>query len=154
LLALARAGVGDGDTPCLPRTRSLDGPRARADYGAAFGRVAGIEDDEAGVIDPAIGIFKTAREDAWRQRPAWSIGGKIEAARGWQSPPTTQMIVEEQPGAQHPSGPQARLMRQDKAQGPHDVRRNRPYHLALGEGLSYQPEIELLKVAQAAVDQL
>ena len=29
-----------------------------------------------------------------------------------------------------------------------------PYHLALGESLPHQPEIELLKVAQAAVDEL
>src|SRR5262249_1445992 len=132
----------------------LDKPWARAEAGPAVGCVTGIENDGAGLVDRGSGILKAGREDAGLQRPACGIAGKIEDGRGWQSPPTAQVIVKEQPGAQHPSGPQACLMRQDKAQGPHDVRRYSPYHLALGEGLSHQPEIELPKVAQPAVDQL
>ena len=45
-------------------------------------------------------------------------------------------------------------MRHDEVQRTHDVRRGGQQHLALHERLAHQREVELLEVAQAAVDQL
>ena len=72
-----------------------------------------------------------AKTPGFSGAPALSVG-EIEHAGAGQALPAAQVIVEEEPGAQHPGGPQARLIRQHEAQGPHDVRRDCPQHLALG----------------------
>ena len=85
--------------------------------------------------------------------PAPSVR-QIEHAGAGQALPAAQVVVEEQAerAASRPAaGP---LMRQHEAQRPHDVRRDAPQHLALGQRLAHQPEIVVLEVAQAAVDQL
>ena len=51
-------------------------------------------------------------------------------------------------------GRMPRHVRQDEPQRPHDVRRDAQQHLALHQRLAHQPELEVLEVAQAAVDQL
>jgi hypothetical protein len=64
------------------------------------------------------------------------------------------MVVEEQPDADHPGGAQVRLVGKDEAQRPDDVWCGPQEHLALGERLADQRELELLQIAQAAVDEL
>ncbi len=52
------------------------------------------------------------------------------------------------------AGPQVRVVRHDEVQRPDDVRRGGQQHLALHERLAHQREVQVLQVAQAAVDQL
>ena len=64
------------------------------------------------------------------------------------------MVVEEQSSADHPGRTQVTVVRQDEAQRPDDVRCGRDHDLALTQRLPHQPEVVVLEVAQAAVDQL
>ncbi len=64
------------------------------------------------------------------------------------------MVVEEQPHAQEPGGPQALVMRKDNPQRTDDVRSHPPKHLALQEGLPHEAELEVFEIAQATVHQL
>ena len=76
--------------------RRCHGPRARADGGAALGRIACVEDDEAGIVDPAVGILEAGGEEAGLQRRAGAVRGEIEDAGAGQALPAAQVIVEEQ----------------------------------------------------------
>ena len=51
-------------------------------------------------------------------------------------------------------GRKSRCVRHHEAHRPHEMRRGAQQHLALGERLRDEPELELLEVAQAAVDEL
>ena len=64
------------------------------------------------------------------------------------------MIVQEQPGADHPGRALAFVVRHDEAQRPHDVGRGAQQYFALGERLAHQAEFIMFQVAQATVDQL
>ncbi len=64
------------------------------------------------------------------------------------------MIVEEQARADHPRGPQMRLVRQDELQRRDDVRRGAKKHFALRQRLGDEAEFVVFEIAQAAVDQL
>src|SRR5206468_11647727 len=65
-----------------------------------------------------------------------------------------EMIVEEEARAQHPRRTQMWFVRQHERQRLDDVRRLPQHDLALGERFTDQPELVLLEIAQAAVDQL
>src|SRR2546430_5823975 len=64
------------------------------------------------------------------------------------------MIVEEEPRADHPRGPQVRLVRQHEFERPDDVRRDPEERFALGERLGDEAELEILQVAKSTVDDL
>ena len=64
------------------------------------------------------------------------------------------MVVEEEAESQHPAWPEMRLVWQHEAQGPGQMRRLGQQHLAFLQGLAHQPELVLLQVAQAAMDEL
>ena len=64
------------------------------------------------------------------------------------------MVVEEEPDADHPRRAQVRLVRQHERERLDEVRRDGEQHLALGERFGDQPELVVLEVAQAAVDEL
>ena len=68
--------------------------------------------------------------------------------------PAAQVIVQKQAqrAASRPAASPA--VRQHETHGPHDVRSDAPEHLALDRGFAHQAEIEMLQIAQAAVDQL
>ena len=97
---------------------------------------------------------KAVVNDAGLERFARRVRRQIQHARAGQALPAAQVVVHEQSDTQHPGRPQALLVRQHEAHRPDDVRRNPPQHLALGQRLPHQPEIEVLEVAQPAVDQL
>src|SRR5690606_36867991 len=64
------------------------------------------------------------------------------------------IIVNEKAEPKQPSGTQPLVMRQDDAERADDVRRIRPEDPPLQQRLAHQPELEILKIAKAAVDQL
>src|SRR5450759_4585462 len=64
------------------------------------------------------------------------------------------MVIQEQPRAYHPCGPQMRLVRQHELQWRDDMRRGAEKHFALGQGFGHEPKLIVLEIAQAAVDQL
>ena len=88
------------------------------------------------------------------ERSAGRVLLQIERACAGQPLPAAQMVVHEQSDAQHPGRPQPLLVGQHEAHRPHDVRRDCPQHLALGQRLAHQPEVEVLEIAQAAMDEL
>ena len=64
------------------------------------------------------------------------------------------MIINEKAKTQQPGGAQPLVMGQNKAERPDDMRRIGPENFPLFEGLADQQKIEMLKIAQAAMDQL
>ena len=74
---------------------------------------------------------------------------------GWrQETPAAQMIVKKKPDPKHPGGSEIRMMGQHKAKRPHDMGRDSPQNLALDERFANQTKLEMLQIAQAAMDQL
>src|SRR5215470_6987745 len=65
--------------------------RARQDAGAALLCVEGVEDDEAGVVDPAVGIAEALGEGG-PQRLADGIAAEVEAARPRQLLAAAEMV--------------------------------------------------------------
>src|SRR5262249_57807891 len=57
-----------------------------------------------------------------------------------------EVIVDEQPEAQHPLWTQARLSWQHEAHGPDEVWGHAQHHLPLEEGLAHQPQPSVLKI--------
>ena len=127
--------------------------RARADRGAVLGGVARHQDDEAGVVDPAVRIGEAelvaALQAAAEQR---LVEPDLMAAR--QRAVTAELVVEQQAQADQPGPAQSRRPGQDEGQRPHDVARAGEQHLPLGERFAHQAELVVLQIAQAAVDQL
>ncbi len=64
--------------------------------GAALGRIARVEDDEAGIVDPAVGILEAGGEEARFQRRTGAVRREIEDAGAGQALPAAQVIVEEE----------------------------------------------------------
>jgi hypothetical protein len=85
---------------------------------------------------------------------AGRVSAQIDGARGRQHLTLGQVVVQEQPGADHPHRPHPGVVRHHEAQRPHDVRRALEQHLALGKRLAHQRELVVLEVAQAAVNEL
>ncbi|MNZ93559.1 hypothetical protein D3C78_1126310 [compost metagenome] len=127
-----------------------DAAGARVDVRAMLAGTDGIGYHQAGIVDPAVGVFE-AFGNLGLERAA---GAEGQMARAWQAVPHAEVIVEEQPGADHPGWPQVRTVREDEAQRAHQVRRHVQQHLALAEGFAHQAEFVVLQVAQAAMDQL
>jgi hypothetical protein len=71
-----------------------------------------------------------------------------------QAATAADVIVEEQPGAEHPSGPQSLAIGQHESHRPDDVRRRCPENLALLQGVAHETECVLLEIAQTAVNKL
>src|SRR5882672_6356530 len=110
--------------------------------------------------DPAVVVDEAALELGLQAR-AVAVGVQADALRARQralrSEPghaVPQVIVEKQPGADQPRGPQVRLVRQHELERPDDVGRDAEQRLALGERFGDEAELEVLQVPQAAVDQL
>ena len=103
-LAIARVGqqVADrvGRLPAgLLQPQHL---RAGADVGAMIGGVAGIEDDQPGVIDPAVRIDIGGAKPR-PQRRAGDMLAQVDRLRRRQRAAATDMIVEEEAEAQQPA---------------------------------------------------
>ena len=126
---------------------------ARQDQAAAVLAILEVGDDQPGVVDPSIPIAKTA-SPLRRQRTAGAILPQIDAFRARDNLTACKVIIQEQPGAQHPFGPLFGRMRQHETLRPADLRRDIEQHLAFGERLAHQPEGVEFEVSQPAVDEL
>ena len=130
-----------------------DAARAGADHRATFGGIERADHHQPRVVRPAVGIFEPAFV-ALPERRTERIVGKRDGA-GWrQDFPPAEMIVDEQPQAQHPRRTQTRFGRQHEAHRPDQVRRHPQHHLALDQRLAHQPKPSLLEIAQPAVNEL
>ena len=144
----------DGDVPDAVDLPDLDRARAGADFGAAIGRIARGEHDEARVVDEAIGIFKTLGVAVGDQGLADLVMDEIDRARRRQQMPAADMVVQEQPQPEQPGRPQAGVVRQNETQRPDDVGRDLPEDFALDQRLAHQPKLVIFEIAQPAMHQL
>ena len=93
----------------LPTQRTLQlrpleaGPRQ--DLRPARRRVARVQHHEAGIVDPAVGIFEPLDEDGLQRRPG-RIGAEVERPRGGEDLPPPEMVVDEEPEPQQPRRPE------------------------------------------------
>jgi hypothetical protein len=126
---------------------------AREDLGATLRRGLRVQDDEAGIIDPAVPIGKAAHE-LGLERPTSGVPRQVERRRAGHGLAPVKMIVEEEAGAQHPARALAGHVREHEAQGPDDVRRLGKQHLALTKCFAHETECVVLEIAQTAMDEL
>ncbi len=128
--------------------------RAGVDLGAALGGIHRIEHHQARVLHPGIGIDEAGAQ-RFLQRLPDRVCAQRQPARARQAAlAAAKVVVQEQAGADHPGRAQMRLMRQQKAQRPDDVRGQAQQHFALGQCLADQRELVLLQIAQPTMDQL
>ena len=83
-----------------------------------------------------------------------AVAHAAAAQRRAPQPVDRHHVVHVQPEADQPVGPGALEGGHDHRQRPHQVRRERGVDLALEQRLADEPEVEVLQVAQAAVDEL
>ena len=80
-----------GEAPGFVVALGGDAAGAGVDGGAAFGGVDGVEDDEPGIIDPAVGIFESAHEFRLERqrrpgrvaRSSVRVGGRMARPPRW-----------------------------------------------------------------------
>ena len=141
---------------------------------AQFG-VAGVQHHKAGVFDPAIGVFKSLLEPILQRRP-FGRTAQRKAACGGQDFSPAEIVIEEQAqpdqprraAAPHPRHEQPQQLRgrrvalephvavigQHETHRPRDMRHRLQQHLALGQRMAHEADLEILKVTQPAVEQL
>ena len=133
---------------CAPtsfvRTR-MSAPCSRADISFAS--------DEPRVVDVRVGVDEALAKPGFRPAPHFDVlrstpnePGSVTRRR--------EVVVHEEPGADHPRRPQVRLVRQHELQRLHEVRRLAQHDLALRQRFAHEPELVVLEVAETAVDQL
>ena len=107
--------------------QALNAPNRRpcSHNGAAFSRILRIQDNQTGIIDPAIGVFKCMTETGPQRRPG-RICAQIQDFGTGQQLSAANMIVKKQTKAEQPGRSQALRVRQHEPQRPDDVRRHRP----------------------------
>ena len=125
-----------------------------ADRCPAIRRIPRVEDHQAGIVDPTVGVFEAERVEAGFKRPASLINRQVEGRGRRQKLAAAEMVIEEQTEPKQPRWTQSFVVRQHEAQRPDDVGRHPPQHFALHQGFAHQAEFEILKIAQSAVDQL
>ncbi|MNT02805.1 hypothetical protein D3C72_1373140 [compost metagenome] len=118
--------------------------------GTFFAGGHGVEYHEAGVVDPAVGVFEAFLDFAFQ----CAVGTKLEAFRTWQFFALAEVVIEEQASADHPCRAQVWAVRQHEAHRFDDMRRLGQQHFALSQRFTYQTKFVMFEVAQAAVDQL
>ena len=100
------------------------------------GGIAGIEHDEAGIVDPAVGINEASME-LRLHRLAGRVAAEVDPGAAGQRAASRQVVVEEQPGADHPGRAQVLVVRQHEAQRPDYMRRAVQQDLALQQRLAH-----------------
>ncbi|VVO24460.1 hypothetical protein PS704_04491 [Pseudomonas fluorescens] len=128
---------------------SADAAGLSVDMGAVFAGGHGVQDHQARIVDPAIGVFEAFGDFAFQR----AVRAELQAFRTFEFFPFAKVVIKEQPGANHPCRTQVRTVRQDEAHLFDDVRRLGQQHFALGEGFADQAEFVMFEVAQATVDQ-
>ena len=149
----AVAAVLEHQVPQPLLAPGLDAAGAGGDLGAAVGGVAGVENDEAGIVDPAVGILEGAGV-VRLEGPAGRVAAEVEAAGRRQDVAAAEVVVKEEAEPDDRPRPQAAVVGEDEPQRPDDVGGRGKQHLALVQRLADQAELVELEVAQAAVDEL
>ena len=146
-------GIPQIDLPAVGRAPSRHAGGAREDGRAQVGGGARVDRDQPRIVDPAIGVDKSLL-DIGADILAVACAAQRDAARAGELFALAQMVVQKQPGAYHPGGPQFRHMRHHELERPDDVRRDSEQRLALGQRLGNEPELVVLEIAQPAMNQL
>lgn len=133
--------------PCLQALRPGQDPRA------VLPRIDRVAQHQPGIVDAAIGIRESMAQ--LRLEPG-SVGRQVEPnrLRPLQDRAPREVIVEKEPGADHPARPQPGNMRHDEPRRTDKVRGDAQQDFPLGKGFGDEPELPLLEVAQSSVDQL
>ena len=156
-LQLHRGAVGCAELD-VPQLAVLAAPRRHAamageDAGTHLARRLHVGDHQPRVVDPGIGVDEAVLEGGFQARPELRVR-QVDRDRLGQRHVPVEMVVEEEAQPQHPAWPQMRLMRQHETQRKGEVRRLGQQDLALLQRLAHQPELVVLQIAQAAMDQL
>ncbi len=137
------------DLPQAIHTLRAQATGAGMDMGTFFTCCHRIQHYQAGIVHRAVGIFE-ATADCRLERVTRA---EAQAARSTQALALAEVIVEEQAGANHPGRAQVRAVRQHEAHRLDDVGGFGQQHFTLGQRFTYQAELVVLQVAQAAMDQ-
>ena len=170
-----RGAVAQCDHPAAGLAARADNARARHDGGAVPHRIAGVQDDKARILDPAIGIFEGPAKFRL-QRGAGRIRAKIQCLRSRQQFAAAKMVIEEQPQPDQPGRPaplqpghdggdETRYrgaafkphsggIGQDKAHRPRDMRHRTEQGFAFDQRLADKSELKKFQIAQTAMKQL
>ena len=140
-------------TPATTLGSELLAAHAREDRSPARLGIQRVEHHQPRVIDLAVGVHEAAPVAVLERLPG-NVRLQIDRRRCGQVCSRGQVVVQEEPGADHPGRPQVRIVWHDEVQRPHDVRGGAEQHLALAQRLAHEGEVELLQVAQATVDEL
>ncbi len=130
-----------------------DAAGPRADHGAAFGGIHGVEHDEAGVVGEAIGIFEGVMKTRL-ERLTGFVGHQIDFARAGQNLAPADPVVNEQADPQQQSRAARFVDRQHETQRPDQMRRRAQQHFAFAQRLAHQAKFVMLEITQAAVNEL
>ena len=151
-LGLAGLAVAQRHLPTARGFAGVDDLGARPHDGAMGACRAQRQHDQAGIVDPAIGIGKATTKLGRQARPPGGLG-QIDAPAAPQSR-RTENIVEPQAGPYKPTRAQARPPWQNKIERPCDVRRGTQQPGTLGKGLANQAELVIAEVPQPPMHQL
>ena len=150
---LARQGVFRLNRPgaILAPGRGCGG--AGQDPRPPFGSVERVQDDKAGIVDPAVGIFEAARVLIQQRRP-FRVTAQVERAGPGQFLAPAEVVVQKQAQPHQPGRAVLRRMRQHEAHRPDDMRGRCHQDLTLDQRLAHQAELVIFQIAQPAMDQL
>jgi hypothetical protein len=126
---------------------------AGADLRSPLGRVHRVEHHEPRVVDPRVTVGEAAPEVRLERRPLRGRA-EVDGGRARQQLAPAQVVVEQEPQPDQPRRPLLGRVGQDERERADDVRGRAQQHLALDQRLPDQPELVVLEVAQAAVDEL
>ena len=126
---------------------------ARVNGRTAFRRILGVQQHQARILYPTIGIFKTDPMPGAERRAERRIR-QVNPPGCRQRLSPAQMIIQKQSKPQQPGGPEALVMRQHKAQRPDDMRRDAQQDFAFNQRFTHQAEFVMFQIAQATMDQL
>ncbi len=149
---VAHAHAGDA----LALAQEADDRRVGGDRGAVEGGGAGDRQRVAGVVDLRVVVLDAADQRVGlepRRDPQRLALGQVSVSR--HAGVAGHLVVEHHPGADVGPLPDAVLERVEERDRLDEVGRDpRQQQSALAERLAHEAEVELLEVAQAAVDQL
>ena len=114
--------VLQGQVPETALSTRSDTFRPRPDVGTAISRVARIEDNEARIIDPAIGVFESTMIDLLQPLPGVVLC-QIETSGRRQNLAATKMVIKKEAEPDNRPRPQTAVVRENEPQRPNDVGR-------------------------------
>ena len=114
---LAGTIMVERDLPMIAPATGRHDPRARQDARAPRLGIAGVQHDQTGIFDPAIGIF-IGLDEFGLQRRTFGCAGKVQGGCARQDLAPAQMVIEEQAQPDQPIGPAPAQPWHDRTQKP------------------------------------